>query len=108
MKYTTLFLLGLAALMLTLAGCTSFTEQFTGFVTEQVNGGNLTPEQGQNLIDLWKAKATTDADWWQIPLAIVTTIALNAIGIRSNLPLIGRGAPTQKVGLPASKVQAGA
>lgn len=87
-------------------GCVSATDRFAELIADQVNGGVLTPEQGEGLVDLWKSKAVADSDWWQIPTTILVTLVLNAFGIRSNLPIIGRGAPTQKVGLPASMIKA--
>lgn len=42
--------------------------------------------------------------WWQQLGTAVAGAGLAWLGVRSKLPLIGRGAPTQIVGLPASKV----
>ena len=42
--------------------------------------------------------------WWQQLGTAVAGAGLAWLGVRSKLPLIGRGAPTQIVGLPAAKV----
>lgn len=101
MKHFHLFILALFTLFL--AGCTSVTEKFKEFVGIAVDNESITPEQGNALVELWTQNA--GSDWWQTPLTVVTAIVLHQLGIRSNLPIIGRGSPTQKVGLPASKIQ---
>lgn len=90
--------------LLLLTGCTAVAEQFTEVVGGMVANGSLTAEQGTAVIQAFDAAAQAQ-DWWQVPLNILGGAVLSWLGIRSRLPVIGRGAPTQKVGLPANKVQ---
>ena len=104
MRYTTMILLALAGFaVLLLTGCQSATEAFLGGLERAVANGELTPEAAEEAKKIWNANVET-GQWWVLPLEIGIGVLLTALGIRSNLPIIGRGAPTQKVGLPASKV----
>lgn len=88
--------------LLLFTACVAATDKFKEFVGVAVGNGDITPEQGNALVELWTQNA--GSDWWITPVSIVTSIVLTALGIRSNLPVIGRGAPTQRVGLPEAKI----
>lgn len=87
-----------------MAGCSTMPDMFSQTVEGMVSNGSITPSQGEAVIEAFDAAAQSQA-WWEMPLTIIAGALLSFLGVRSNLPLIGRGAPTQKVGLPATKVK---
>lgn len=87
-----------------LTGCQGMPDAFTQTVEGMVQNGGITPTQGEAVIEAFNSAAESQ-NWWEIPLTVLGSALLSFMGIRSNLPLIGRGAPTQRVGLPAEKVK---
>ena len=87
-----------------LSGCSVAPELFAETVQGMVENGGITPSQGEAVVEAFNA-AMSSKYWWEVPLTVLGSVVLSFMGVRSNLPLIGRGAPTQRVGLPASKVK---
>lgn len=96
-----------------LPGCQALTGQqrdsVRSYIQFEYENGNLTAAQRDAAIEA--IDSDEPIDWASLGL-IGANIALALVGgpmiVRSRLPLLGRGKPTQKVGLPASKVQQGA
>lgn len=88
----------LVAVLLLLTGCSAMSDTFTQTVAGMVGNGSLTPEQGTAVIQAFTAAAESQ-NWWEIPLNILGGALLAFMGVR-----IQRGAPTQRVGLPTTKV----
>ncbi len=99
----TLLFLSLTPLLF-LGGCSTAPEMFTEIISGMVENGSITVEQGTAVIQAFDAAATAE-NWWEPVLSVVGGALLAALGVRSRLPFIGRGAPTQKVGLSASMVK---
>ncbi|MCB9178999.1 MAG: hypothetical protein H6590_06215 [Flavobacteriales bacterium] len=102
MKTLTLLFFALVSLLFLTAGCQS--DAFARVVERMVTDGDLTPAQGQVVVDAWQATVGAGNEWWVTPVNILGGAILAWLGVRSPLPLIGRGSPTQKVGLPVDKV----
>lgn len=95
---TTLFIF---LLILTLGACASTA--FSEALNKMVSDGTITPEQGTAVFQAY-TQFQESSSWWEMPVSILGGAVMAWLGVRSPLPLIGRGAPTQKVGLPASLV----
>lgn len=96
----------LLAPLLMLASCALSPEKqetFLAVFNTMLENQQITQEQYDYLVKLVQGSS----DWWQYPVTALISIVLSYLGINSNIPLIGRGAKTQVVGLPASKVVAG-
>jgi len=104
MKTTMKKLLFLAVPLLFLGGCSTAPEVFTEIISGMVQNGSITPEQGTAVVQAFDTAATSE-NWWEPILSVLGGALLASLGVRSRLPFIGRGAPTQKVGLPASMVK---
>lgn len=106
MKFPKWALAALLCLSLTACGLLNPHQQAEALqVIEQMRAnGTITAEQfealRQTILD------GGQASFWQQVGTILASAGLAWLGVRSKLPIIGRGAPTQVVGLPADKVKA--
>lgn len=64
--------------------------------------GSITQAQYDAMVEM--LLNGSQAAWWQQFATVAASAGLAWLGVRSNLPVIGRGAPTQKVGLPVAKI----
>jgi uncharacterized protein YoaH (UPF0181 family) len=96
---TKYILLGAVALLFAGCGLLSPAEQQTALkvIDDMLAQGIITPAQFDALREAILAKGTSA--WWQELAQVAAGAALAYVGVE-----IRRGKPTQKVGLPASKV----
>jgi len=102
-------LLGCTLLFLFAAcGLMSPAQQGTALqvIDQMLVQGTITPEQHEGLRQAILQSGMMS--WLQQAGTILGGAVLAWWGTRSNLPIIGRGAPTQRVGLPEGKVRRGA
>lgn len=89
----------LAVVALGLTGCQSVGSEMHQIVGDMIAREAITPEQGQAFLQIVDEFASSE-QWWHMPLRILGEAGLAFLGIN-----LYRGRPTQKVGLPESKIQ---
>lgn len=72
-------------------------------VDQMLAQGTITAEQAEALRQAILSGG--QVAWWEQAATVVLGAGLAWLGVRSKLPVIGRGAPTQKVGLPGDLVK---